>query len=228
MSKLTEEVYREIRRQIVAGDRAPGSQVKEEQVASTLGVSRTPVRSALQRLIEDGLLVSHRGRGAFVAEWTARDIDEIFEIRVLLESHAAGLAAVKASEDHIAALREATETMRRLAHDKPLNHLADLQAANSKFHRTILAASGSPRLRALAVTLLDIPITIGFYVYNQDDIERSIQHHLDLIMAIERRDRVLAQQIMSTHLQIASLAFKRSRRDGIVTFRAFGQPEDAA
>ena len=228
MSKLTEHVYREVRRQIVAGDLAPGSQIKEEHVAGTLGVSRTPVRAALQRLIEDGLLVSHRGRGAFVAEWTARDVDEIFELRVLLEAHAAGLAASNASNEQIATLREATQTMRRLARDKPLNYLADLQAANSVFHRTILAASGSPRLRALAGTLLDIPITIGFYVYNQNDTERSIQHHLDLIMAIEQRDRALAQQIMSTHLQIASLAFKRSRRNGVVPFQAFGRPEDAA
>ena len=226
MSKRTEVVYREIRRQIVTGDLTPGSQVKEDQVASALGVSRTPVRAALQRLIDDGLLVSYRGRGAFVTEWTVSDVNEIFELRILLESHAAGLAAQNASKEQIESLRTSTETMRRLVRDKPPNHLADLQAANTSFHRTVLAASGSPRLRALAEALLDIPITINFYIYNEDDLQRSIQHHLDLIMAIESRHESLAQQIMGTHVRIASLAFKRSRGNGVVQLHPADQSDD--
>lgn len=217
MSKLTEQVYRTLRRQIMSGDLAPGSQIKEEHVAAGLGVSRTPVRAAFLRLIEDGLLISRRGRGAFVAEWTGRDIDEIFELRILLEAHAAGLAAVHASPAQIAELRAATEAMRRCLTEKPLNFLSAIQTANSRFHRTVLEASGSPRLRALASTLVDIPMVVGaFYVYSDSDIERSIQHHLDLQVAIEQRDRALAQEIMSVHLRMAYLVFMRSRRpDGV-------------
>ena len=182
MSKLTEQVYRTLRRQIMSGDLAPGSQIKEEHVAAGLGVSRTPVRAAFLRLIEDGLLISRRGRGAFVAE-----------------------------------LRAATEAMRRCLTEKPLNFLSAIQTANSRFHRTVLEASGSPRLRALASTLVDIPRVVGaFYVYSDSDIERSIQHHLDLQVAIEQRDRALAQEIMSVHLRMAYLVFMRSRRpDGV-------------
>lgn len=213
MSKLTEQVYRHMRRQIMSGNWAPGAQIKEEHMASELGVSRSPVRAAFQRLIEDGLLISHRSRGAFVAEWTDRDIDEIFELRILLESHAAGLAAVNASAEQIAVLHSATETMQRFARQKPLNYLGDMQAANSLFHRVILEASGSPRLRALATTLVDIPMVVGaFYLYSDADIQRSIQHHLDLLEAIGQRDRDLAQRIMSIHLRMAYLAFMRSRQ----------------
>ena len=161
MSKLTEHVYRTLRRRIVSGHLAPGAQVKEEHVAATLGVSRTPVRSALQRLIDDGLLTGHRGRGAFVAALTDRDIDEVFELRILLEGHAAGLAAVHATADEIGGMADATAAMQRFASQKPIDFLGALQVANNRFHRLILAAGGSPRLRAMASTLVDIPTVVG-------------------------------------------------------------------
>ena len=215
MSKLTEQVYRTLRRWIMSGDLAPGSQVKEEHVAATLKVSRTPVRGALERLTADGLLVNRKRRGAFVAEWTRRDIEDIFELRILLEALAAGRAATHASAQQIVELRAQTDAMERVARDQPLSHLAEIEAANNRFHRLILDSSGSPRLRALAGSLVDIPLVVGaFYVYTDDDIRRSIQHHRDLVMAIENGDRDLAQEIMSVHLRMAYLIFMRSRRSG--------------
>lgn len=213
MSKLTQHVYRTLRRRIVSGHLAPGAQVKEEHVAATLGVSRTPVRAALQRLIDDGLLTGHRGRGAFVAALTDRDIDEVFELRILLEGHAAGLAAVHATAQEIDALADATASMQRFASEKPIDFLGDLQFANNRFHRLILEAGGSPRLRAMASTLVDIPTVVGaFYVYDDADIRRSIQHHRDLLAAIQRRDRALAAEVMRVHLRIAHTLVKQSRR----------------
>ena len=215
MSKLTEQVYRTLRRQIMSGDLPPGAQVKEEHVAATLDVSRTPVRSALQRLTADGLLINRERRGAFVAEWTHRDIEEIFELRVLLESQAAGHAALNATAAQIAELGALTDAMNRFACDKPINYLGDIEAANNRFHHLILESSGSPRLRALAATLVDIPLVVGaFFVYTQDDLQRSIQHHRDLLMAIEDRNRHLAQEIMSVHLRMAHLIVMRAREAG--------------
>ena len=215
MSKLTEQVYRTLRRQIMSGDLPPGAQVKEEHVAATLDVSRTPVRAALQRLTADGLLINRERRGAFVAEWTHRDIEEIFELRVLLESQAAGRAALNATAEQIAELGALTDAMDRLARDKPVNYLGDIEAANNRFHHLILVSSGSPRLRALAAALVDIPLVVGaFFVYTDDDLQRSIQHHRDLLVAIEHRNRGLAQEIMSVHLRMAHLIVMRAREAG--------------
>lgn len=225
MSKLTEQVYRTLRRQIMSGDLPPGVQVKEEHVAATLDVSRTPVRAALQRLTADGLLINRERRGAFVAEWTHRDIEEIFELRVLLESQAAGQAARNATAEQIAELGVLTDAMNRLARDKPVNYLGDIEAANNRFHHLILESSGSPRLRALAATLVDIPLVVGaFFVYTDDDLQRSIQHHRDLLVAIEDRNRGLAQEIMSVHLRMAHLIVMRAREAGA----AQSAPEPAA
>ena len=212
MSKLTEHVYRSLRRHIISGNLSPGARLKEEHVAATLGVSRTPVRSALQRLIDDGLLTGQRGRGAVVAALTDHDIDEVFELRILLEGRAAGLAALNASPEQRAGLAEATAQMQRCAAEKPLDYLGALQVANNRFHRLILDACGSARLRAMATTLVDIPTVVGaFYVYDDADIQRSIQQHRDLLAAIERCDRQLAEEVMRVHLRIAYVLLMRSR-----------------
>src|ERR1700748_672830 len=101
MSNATDSTYASIRRAIMAGRAAPGTYLKEKHPAEIMGVSRTPVRAALQRLVGDQLLRSEANRGVFVAEWTSRDIQEVFELRLLLEPYAAGLAALHATPAQI-------------------------------------------------------------------------------------------------------------------------------
>ena len=100
MAKISDSLYAELRRRIMSGRYAPGERLREESVAHEMQVSRTPVRAALQRLVEDGLLVA-AARGATVAGWTHWDIAEAFELRILLEPHAAGLAAERATPGQI-------------------------------------------------------------------------------------------------------------------------------
>jgi DNA-binding GntR family transcriptional regulator len=213
MTNATDSTYSSIRRAIMAGRYAPGAQLKEEHLAEIMGVSRTPVRAALQRLVNDQLLRSEPHRGVFVAEWTARDIQETFELRLLLDPHAAGLAAVRATEDQIEAMRMRTDRMESYTvpsfHDK----LPEIQRENHAFHNLILEASELPRLRSIATSLTDMPMTIGtFYFYSEADMQRSIQHHRELITAIEARDRELAREVMSVHLRVTHGIFRRNRQ----------------
>ncbi len=214
MSNATDSTYASIRRAIMSGRYAPGTQLKEEYLAEIMGVSRTPVRAALQRLVGDQLLRSEANRGVFVAEWTGRDIQDVFELRLLLEPHAAGLAALHANEHQIEGLEKHTDRME--AHTQPSfrDNLPQIQEENHSFHNLILEASGSPRLKGFASSLTAMPMVIGtFYFYNETDMQHSIQHHREIIAAIRARDRICAEEIMRVHLRVTNRIFMQNRGD---------------
>jgi DNA-binding GntR family transcriptional regulator len=216
MSNATDSTYASIRRAIMGGRYPPGTQLKEEHLAEVMGVSRTPVRSALQRLVGDRLLRSEANRGVFVAEWTTRDVQDVFELRLLLEPHAAGLAAVRADQHQIEGLRVHTDRMEACTRPSFRDHLQEIQEQNHAFHNLILEASGSSRLKSMAAGLTDMPMIIGtFYFYSEADMQHSIQHHRELIAAIESGDRICAQEVMSIHLRVTHRIFMQNRRDSL-------------
>jgi len=216
MSNATDSTYASIRRAIMAGRYPPGTQLKEEHLAETMGVSRTPVRAALQRLVGDQLLRSENHRGVFVAEWTGRDIQDVFELRLLLEPHAAGLAAVRANERQIEGLRAHTDRMEAYTRPSFRDNLQEIQEENHAFHNLILEAAASPRLKSIAASLTDMPMIIGtFYFYSEADMQHSIQHHREVIAAIESRDRTFAQEVMSVHLRVTHRIFMQNRRNWV-------------
>lgn len=211
MTKLTDEVYTTLRRKIMEGELAPNEQVKEERIAKLLDVSRTPVRTAINQLTLDGLLYRERGRGSFVSAWNTEDIKEIFEIRIQIESKAAGLAALKASAMHIENLLQCSIKMDELVEKKPEDYLKNIQEENRKFHSIILKAAASPRLTKITKTLVEIPITIGFYIYSEEDMQRSMNHHRELIHAIRMGSQEYASDVMTVHLRAALCRFLTNR-----------------
>jgi DNA-binding GntR family transcriptional regulator len=93
MAVAADKAYELLKQRVIAGTYAPGAQLKEEHIARELEISRTPIRAALKRLVEDGLATADAGRGVRVSEWTESDIEETYALRGLLEGHAAELAA---------------------------------------------------------------------------------------------------------------------------------------
>ena len=214
MATAAETAYEALKQRMVGGAYAPGAQLKEEHLARELAISRTPVRAALKRLVDDGLATADPNRGVRVAEWTEFDIEETFDLRGLLESHAAELAARRAGPALANLLDDLNERMDRAIRKGGSELPERLQEINARFHRAILEASGSPRLRSILSTLIDMPIVLrSHFISTPQDKLQSLNHHRDLAAAVRAGDGELARQVMQLHLRIASHRFRRQRKE---------------
>jgi DNA-binding GntR family transcriptional regulator len=214
MAAASDKAYELLKQRLIGGSYAPGAQLKEEHLARELDISRTPVRVALKRLVQDGLAAAEAGRGVRVAEWTDFDIQETYHLRSLLEGHAAELAAQRggpALARQLDALNDRMEAA--IAKDGPAM-AGRMQDVNGEFHRAILEASGSPRLRMLLAGLIDMPVVVrSFFISTPEDMAQSLQHHRDLAAAVEARNGELARQVMQLHLRVAAQRFQRRRAE---------------
>lgn len=208
----TDIVYETLRSQILAGEQAPGSHIPEESLTVALGVSRTPVRRALQRLADEGLVVVEPRRGAFVASFTRTDVDEVFELRRLLEGRAAERAAIHRTEEQLEALGRLVDEMAALAVHPSPSRLDDLHHNNRDFHELVLSAAQSPRQYRIATGLASSSPTPGtFFDYDDDDIDRSVEFHRLIVRAIAQGRAQLAGELMSVHIGMAHDAFVARR-----------------
>ena len=214
MPAAADKAYELLKQRLIGGSYAPGAQLKEEPLARELAISRTPVRAALQRLVQDGLATAEAGRGVRAAEWTESDIQETYHLRSLLEGHAAELAAQRGGAPLAERLAALNERMAAAIARGGSGMAGRVQDINSAFHRAILEASGSPRLRALLATLVDMPVVVrSFFISTREDMAQSLQHHRDLAAAVQAQDGELARQVMQLHLRVAAQRFQRRRSE---------------
>lgn len=190
-----------IRSQIVAGELAEGERLTEKRLSKELGLSRTPIREAIGRLILEGFVERQSGYTTRVAQFPEDEVLQIFEIRCLLESYSARRAAKHATEKDVSDLREVL--VRMAANTPPRSEAAYqiLTEANEEFHKIILRAARSPRLTALMTMAFDVGMVVRTYrIYSDADLERSLRHHAELIDAIEAGAPEWAENTMRAHL----------------------------
>lgn len=203
MSKASNYAYETIRAAIVTGALTPGSQVKEEEIAQLCGVSRTPVRQALNRLEAEMFIRRTGSQRSYVAEWTLDEIEDVYMLRTMLEAQAARLAAERASDRVRKALRESNDAMclaiERLAPDVDafLRH-------NAEFHMLILEGAASERLASMLNRLVLLPLVDRTARrYDADQIRHSLDDHVEIATAISRHDGGWASAIMTAHVRRA-------------------------
>jgi DNA-binding GntR family transcriptional regulator len=225
MPSASQKAYDVLKQRLVAGSYPPGAQLKEEHIARELGLSRTPVRAALKHLIDDGLATMDAGRGVRVAEWTDADIMETYHLRAMLEAHAARRAAERGDPAVLAMLEQLNGEMAAALAKGGAETMTRLQAINSRFHRAILDASASPRLKQVLATIIDMPIVVrSFFVSTQADLEQSLQHHRDIVAAIASGDAALAAHAMELHLRLAAHRFFQRRAEFVHSQKAATSP----
>lgn len=207
---VSQTVYQRLRKRLIASHYAPGSHLREETLAFEFGVSRTPVRWALQRLISEGLLTAGEKRGALVTHWRQENTSDIFSLRILLEGYGASLCAANASETLIDRLQSACDEMDDLFESKPSDWVKKMDAGNLLIHKSLVEGAGSPYLAVSARHLLEVPQVIGgFFIYDDADIEESLRQHREIVKAISVRDPEWARAAVACHLSAAMVRFRK-------------------
>lgn len=181
----------------------PGDFLSENSVARDLAMSRTPVREAIRRLAQEGALVVLPNRGVVVAQLTVEDLEEIYEVREVLEGLASRNAAIRATPEIIGQLESLVERMRETIAPGDENTFSDL---DMEFHATIAGASGNSRLKNLLAGMRTANAVAHFrpdFRPHNPRTARSLEEHAELLAAIRDRDPETADRLARAHSRAA-------------------------
>jgi DNA-binding GntR family transcriptional regulator len=193
----SEEAYLRIRDRIVSLDMAPGSVVNETRLREELRIGRTPIREALQRLARENLVRSIPHRGTFVTDVNITDLARITEVRVVLEAHAARVAAEKL----IAPDREKVAELLRVVERGGITDQRKLMRLDQQIHRTIYRATRNPFLEATLERYLNLSLRLWYLVLDREvRLREAVDEHVELLKAILGGDGDGAEAIMRKHV----------------------------
>lgn len=196
---LFQQAYDEIRRRILSGELRPSSVLSEHQLAASMQLSRTPVREAIKRLEQEGLVQSLPNRGTFVTELSAHDILEIYQIRERLESLAAHIAAEQMTPEEIRALEQEI-TLTQACIDE--GRMTDAFAADIRFHKLIIAVTQNERLSTVLATFDDQMYRVrALLTQSSERLKTSFEQHRTIVERIQAHDGPGAERMMEEHLR---------------------------
>ena len=192
---------------IMSGELPAGSQIREEQLAESCGVSRTPVRDALRRLEAEHFVLRSESQRSFVAEWSRDDVEDAFELRSMLEAHAARRAAIRINTGQIQKLKQYNNNIfEAISSSTP--DVPRFLENNRHFHDIIQTAAGSDRLSGMLTTVTEQPVVLRTALqYDRESLMRAYHEHAELIAAFERHDADWAAAVMTGHIRRALHAY---------------------
>jgi GntR family transcriptional regulator, trigonelline degradation regulator len=196
--KVTDWVYEELKAAIVDLRLAPGNPLREATLATQLGVSKTPVREALTRLEQEGLVETTSFKGAVVTDYSRQDLIEIYELRELLETAAVRIAAESMDEEGRARLERISRESQKLKKGDPTR----LAALISQFDDVLFEQVDNSRIRALIENLRAHLIRIGHLTEGiPDRLEASVDQHERIVEAIAAHDPLAAEKHLRDHIR---------------------------
>ncbi|SOC06941.1 GntR family transcriptional regulator [Rhodobacter maris] len=192
----TDIVFDALRRAIVLGDLEQGAALRQEEIAGAFNVSRIPVREAISRLEQIGLVETRRHRGAFVTDLSVSEIEEIFRLRALVESDAIRHAVPHMTSAVLAAAEAAHQAFARATAP------ADWIGENRRFHCTLYSAGGQRLYVGVIDTLLNLSdrhlraqLSLG------EAHSKAVAEHAELLLACRAGDAELAATLTLRHVE---------------------------
>lgn len=196
--KVTDWVYEEIRQAIIDLRLRPDEPLREAAIAEQLGVSKTPIREALARLEQEGLVATTSFKGAVVSGYSPRDLEEIYELRALLEGAAVRAMAGGTSEEILGQL---TDVVARSRASRDAGTQTELAELLGRFDQIVYDHVTNRRIRALIGNLRAHLTRIGNLAGGiPGRVEASVEEHAAIVEAIVRRDPDDAERLMRIHI----------------------------
>jgi len=203
LRRAAEIVYDILREKILSCELRPGQRLDVGEISRQLGISRTPVKDALQRLSAQNLIKIHSRKGTFVTEITPTDVKETFQVRAALEEKACELVSGKLNESQLGALRDLNNKMW-----EPELTIVEHAELNNEFHRLIVKFSGNRRLLS-TYEELNAHLQIARVRYRssswRDNRTNIVREHQGVVDAIAEDRGSDAKRLMALHI-VASMS----------------------
>ena len=198
---LRDVVFNTLRQAILKGELKPGERLMEIALAERLGVSRTPIREAMRKLEQEGLVVMIPRRGAQVANITEKDLNDVLEVRIALENVAIEKACARMTEEE---MRRLWLAAKEFEHTIAEGNLVKLAEADVAFHEVIYQASDNKRLIQVLNNMREQ------YLKEGETRDVLVKEHEELTKAIRERDVERAKQLSFQHIENQRMAIMRS------------------
>lgn len=208
---LRDVVFQTLRSAILKGELKPGERLMGLQLADKLGVSRTPIREAIRMLEQEGLAITIPRKGAEVAKMTIKDMEDVLQIRGVLEELAARVSCSKITDQE---LRELRIAMIEFDEQTKEDNVVELAKADVVFHDIIYKAADNPKLLLLLNNLREQMYRYRTeYLKEKDRHEQLIREHHEIVKALEERNEERVAKIVKQHLRNQERAVKEIIRE---------------
>jgi GntR family transcriptional regulator, rspAB operon transcriptional repressor len=207
-SSLREQVYQQLKSDIILGVYRPGEKLEVARLIAQHGLSKTPVRDALHALQQEGLVEVLPRVGYFASRITIKDVEDIFQLRLIVETASAELAAPRIADEDLLDLERLTQRRYVAGH---LASYKEFLADNREFHHRVAVASGNVRLADVVQNLLNqMQRLLILRLDLRDNADEMLAEHQRLLQAFRSRDSKAARQAMEDALRNARDAVMQS------------------
>jgi DNA-binding GntR family transcriptional regulator len=202
-SRISERIYNILKKRILSKQFAPGDRLNLAEMAQQMGVSRTPLSTALNRLAIDGLVEIIPNSGTFVTDPTPEDIEEAYDVRQVLEVYAGKLAAERLMDADLERMREIIGELQELidGQDWAAVYQRHLEL-DHRFHRLIVESAGNKQLKRLWEQV-NVHVQVARIRYRRSyrEFDLSMKEHEEILKALEDRSAVRVQHWLGSHIE---------------------------
>ncbi|CUB14973.1 putative HTH-type transcriptional regulator YdfH [Bacillus subtilis] len=207
------QFYNQLKKMIFNGTFKPGERINETQLAKSFGVSRSPIREAMRLLEKDGLLKADDRNGFSITSLTAKDVDEIYKIRIPLEQLAVELVIDEANEEELAILEKQLEETEKAIHNGTED--TEIISLNQKFHELLVDFSHNRHLKNLLEHVNDLIHFCRILNYTGDHrAETILSEHRKIFEEVKKKNKEAAKQYVMAHFNHDCEHLKRVLEEG--------------